>query len=73
MKPEALSLGQKAEMALQEAVNAVVEEARRTHGSVVVWENGAVRCIPADELPAGKARSSRPSSEEDSSRQQPSP
>jgi hypothetical protein len=70
---EALSLGQKAERALQEAVNGVVEEARRTHGSVVVWENGSVRRIPADQLPASEAGPSGPSSEKDGTCQQPSP
>jgi hypothetical protein len=45
------SLGQRAETALREAVKEVVEEARRTNGVVVVWEDGAVRRIPADQLP----------------------
>ncbi len=49
------SLGQRAETALREAVRGVVEEARRTHGVVVVWENGAVRRIPADQLPPAHA------------------
>jgi hypothetical protein len=44
-------LGHRAETALREAVEGVVEEARRTHGVVVVWENGAVRRIPSDQLP----------------------
>jgi hypothetical protein len=39
------------EKAMQAAADGVVEEAKRTHGTVVVRENGAVRHIPADELP----------------------
>ncbi len=45
------SLLQQAEKAMQDAVRRVIEEARRTHGTVVVWEQGAVREIPADQLP----------------------
>lgn len=45
------SLLHQAEKALRDAVQKVVEEARRTHGTIVVWENGAVREIPADQLP----------------------
>jgi len=45
---------EQAEKAMQEAADGVVEEARRTHGVVVVWENGEVRRIPADELPPVK-------------------
>jgi hypothetical protein len=44
-----------AKKAIQEAADGVVEEARRTHRVVVVWENGAVRRIPADQLPAADA------------------
>jgi hypothetical protein len=51
MKSEEQSLGQQAEKALQAAVKGVIEEARRTNGEVVVWENGAVRHISADQLP----------------------
>ncbi len=54
MEVEEQSLGQQAEKALQEAVKGVVEEARRTNGEVVVWEDGAVRHIPANELPPAK-------------------
>ena len=43
---------EQAEKAMQEAADRVVEEARRTNSSVVVWENGAVCCIPADQLPS---------------------
>jgi hypothetical protein len=43
---EEQSLGQKAETALKEAVKKVVEEARRTGGTLVVWKNGAVAEIP---------------------------
>ncbi len=45
---------QQAEKAMQEAADGVAEEARQTHGSVVVWEDGAVRHIPADQLPPPK-------------------
>ncbi len=45
---------QQARDALQDAADRVVEEARRNHDSVVVWENGAVRHIPAEELPPPK-------------------
>jgi|WetSurMetagenome_2_1015567.scaffolds.fasta_scaffold595587_2 hypothetical protein len=44
-------LFENARKAMQEAADGVVEEARRTNGVVVVWENGAVRRIPADQLP----------------------
>ena len=44
-------LFQQAEKAMQEAADRVVEEARRTNSSVVVWEDGAVRHIPPDQLP----------------------
>jgi hypothetical protein len=47
-------LFEQAEKAMQEAADGVVEEARRTNGVVVVWENGAVRHIRADELPPPK-------------------
>ena len=40
-----------AEKAMQQAVKGIIEEARRTHGVLVVWENGAVRHLSADELP----------------------
>jgi hypothetical protein len=49
---EEQSLAQMAETALKEAVKKVVEEARRTGGTLVVWQNGAVAEIPADQLPA---------------------
>lgn len=51
MKPDEQSLGQQAEEALQDAVEGVIEEARRNNGEVIVWENGAVRRILAGELP----------------------
>ena len=44
-------LGRLALEAMQAAADGVVEEARRTHGTVVIWEDGAVRHIPADQLP----------------------
>jgi hypothetical protein len=51
MKAEDQLFFQLAEKALQEAVDRVVEEARRTHSTLVVWEDGAVREIHADQLP----------------------
>jgi hypothetical protein len=45
------SLGRLAEMAMRDAVRRVIEEARQTNGVLVVWENGAVRHLRADELP----------------------
>jgi hypothetical protein len=37
--------------ALRQAARKVVEEAKRNGTTVVVWENGKVREVPADELP----------------------
>ena len=54
------SLGQRAETALREAVKEVVDEARRTNGVVVVWEDGAVRRIPADQLPPADNSQKKP-------------
>ena len=54
MESEAELIFQQADRALQDAADRVVEEARRTNGEVVVWENGAVRHIPADQLPPTK-------------------
>ena len=48
---EKQSLGQQAETALKEAVQKVAEEARRTGATLVVWQQGAVVEIPADQLP----------------------
>ncbi len=45
------SLTQMAETALKEAVKKVVQEGRRTGGTLVVWQDGAVAEIPADQLP----------------------
>ena len=45
---------EQAEKAMQEAADGVVEEARRTGGCVVVWENGAVRRISGNQLPPVK-------------------
>jgi hypothetical protein len=53
-------LFEQAEKAMQEAADGVVEEARRTHGVVVVWENGAVRRIPADQLPPAENPQKKP-------------
>jgi uncharacterized protein YheU (UPF0270 family) len=52
---EEQSLGQQAEAALKEAAQKVAEEARRTGASVVVWQEGAVVEIPADQLPGPTA------------------
>ena len=51
MQPTGKELHRLAMIALQKAADGVAEEARRTHGSVIVWENGAVREIPWDQLP----------------------
>ena len=50
-RPEGETLSQQAQNALQEAAQKVAEEARRTGGTVVVWQHGAVVEIPADQLP----------------------
>ncbi|MGA2618058.1 MAG: hypothetical protein ABSF26_10645 [Thermoguttaceae bacterium] len=50
-RPEENTLAQQAENALQEAAQKVAAEARRTNGTVVVWQQGAVVEIPADQLP----------------------
>jgi hypothetical protein len=47
-------LFEQAEKAMQEAADGVVEEARRTGGCVVVWENGEVRRLSGDQLPPPK-------------------
>jgi hypothetical protein len=60
---EEQSLGQQAETALKEAVKKVVEEARRTGGTLVVWQNGAVAEVPADQLPAPGEADKRGSSD----------
>jgi hypothetical protein len=52
---EAELLFEQAERAMQEAADGVVEEARRTHRVVVVWEDGTVRRIPAKQLPGVNA------------------
>jgi hypothetical protein len=49
-----LKLHRNTEKALQEAADGVAEEARRTGGEVVVWEDGAIRYITADQLPPPK-------------------
>ena len=46
-----MTLSEKADAALLQAARKVVEEAKRMGTSVVVWEDGKVREIPADELP----------------------
>jgi predicted ATPase len=48
---EQQSLAQQAETALKEAARKVVREAQRTGATVVVWHEGAVVEIPADQLP----------------------
>jgi hypothetical protein len=46
-----MTLSEKADAALRQAARKVVEEAKRNGTSVVVWQDGQVREIPADELP----------------------
>ncbi len=48
---ENMSLEEKSFAALRQAARKVVEEAKRKGTSVVVWEDGKVKEIPADELP----------------------
>ena len=48
------TLCENAQKAMQEAADGVVEEARRTGGAVVVWENGAIRYLRGDDLPPPK-------------------
>jgi hypothetical protein len=43
-------LFKQAEEAMQKAADGVVEEAIRTGGKVVVFENGLLRCVSADKL-----------------------
>ena len=54
MEDDVQALFRLAEKAMQEAADRVVEEARQTNSSVVVWEDGAVRHIPPDQLPPPK-------------------
>jgi hypothetical protein len=42
--------------ALRQAARNVVEEARRKGTSVVVWQDGEVKEIPADKLPDSATR-----------------
>jgi hypothetical protein len=46
-----MTLSEKADATLRQAARKVVEEAKRKGTSVVVWEDGKVREVPADELP----------------------
>jgi hypothetical protein len=48
---ENMTLEEKSFAALRQAARKVVEEAKRKGTTVVVWENGKVREVPADELP----------------------
>lgn len=48
---ENMTLREKADAALLQAARKVVEEAKRNGTSIVVWEDGKVREIPANELP----------------------
>jgi hypothetical protein len=48
---EKMTHSEKGDAALRQAARKMVEEARRKGGSVVVWQNGQVREIPADQLP----------------------
>ena len=52
------SLGEQAEAALKEAVQKVAQEARRTGAKLVIWQQGAVVEIPADQLPTPTAETS---------------
>ncbi len=54
MEDEIHNLSELAEKALQEAVEKVIENARRNNHTLVVWEDGAVRHIPPDQLPPPK-------------------
>jgi hypothetical protein len=51
-QPREQPLAQRAETALKDAVDKVAQEARRSGTTVVVWQQGAVVEIPADQLPA---------------------
>jgi hypothetical protein len=55
VNPEQIRLSLLAEKALQEAVKKVIDDARRKGRTLVVWEQGAVRYIPADQLPAASS------------------
>ena len=50
IKIEKLSLSQKAEMALKEAVRKVIIEHKRTGDPLLVWKNGKVAKIPPQKL-----------------------
>ena len=45
-----LSLSQKAEMALKEAVRKVVEEHKRTGDPLIVWQDGKVVRLSPDKV-----------------------
>ena len=42
------TLAQKANMAMEEAALAAVEEAKRHHTPMVIWEDNQIKHIPAD-------------------------
>ena len=46
-----LDLGRLAMEAMQAAIDGVIEKAQRENGTLVVWEDGAVRHVPARLLP----------------------
>lgn len=47
---------EKAQKALQIAVEKTIEEHRRSGDPIVVWKNGRVMKIPASRLPRAKGR-----------------
>ncbi len=57
MKPESELFFEQAEKALKQAVDRVIEQARRARSPLVVWEDGAAREIPADQLPIVRSAS----------------
>lgn len=50
------SMTEKVEAAFRAAVPGVIELARRTQTPIIVWENGRVCAIPADQFEATAVR-----------------
>jgi hypothetical protein len=48
---EEMTWAEKAEQALKEAVAEAIEEHRRMGVPIVIWKDGRVQIIPADEIP----------------------
>lgn len=48
---EMISYGQKAERALKQAFVKLVKERRKTGGSLILWQNGKVVEVPAEQIP----------------------